>query len=403
MGIVKLPGDRYRLQVRRKGFPTVDKVFQTLEEAQAAHDSALARAQDPLDTADDMTIAQAWAKYQQSTEFEDKAPRTQGTEKGRIMPILERLGGYSLARLAANPRIVWQYVDDRKKDVSPRTRKKLSSTSIRLELAALSSVAAWAVKRQILMKNFVKDIQRPTQVKRKRRVPHIEQGAIELATRKEDVPMLAQAARFQLLLRYLGCRPGELSMMRRTDISFANKSATFRDTKYKGEDRLVHVTNPAIHLLNAQYAFALENAPDSKYLFSTQGRDNAWKPYNYAWGVTLLKEAGIVGKDFHPHAMRREYISRAIEGGIPYSTIRKQTGHHSTQAIEIYDEGLSTAPEIRKALDEHSKNVTMEMFVGLMLRQGLTMEQIEQFTAEMKGEKEKVKVFTFANGEQVKI
>jgi hypothetical protein len=92
----------------------------------------------------------------------------------------------------------------------------------------------------------------------------------------------------------------------------------------------------------------------------------------------LLKHNNVVEADFHAHAMRREFISRAIESSMNYATIRKQTGHHSTQAIEIYDEGLSTAPEIRAALDEHSSLIFKDINTGFMLSSGFSQEIINK-------------------------
>jgi integrase len=409
MGIKALGENRFRVQIRRKGFPAFDRVFPSRPEANAAMDAALANMKNPQGSAEDMTLSAAWETYRLSSDFHEKSNNTQKTEEGRIKAVLASLGWYSLANLAAHPRMVWNYLDERSRHVSEKTGCKLSRTSLRLELAALSSVAAWAVNRQLILRNFVNDVKRPGLSKRKRRVPPVEHGKLELAAQHVEEPKLAQAARFLLLLRFLGCRPGELAALLRADIRFGKRDLTFRDTKYKSEDRLVHSTELAMGLLNSQYYYALESVPESPYLFSTESRKKddtgnvIYRPYNYACGIKSLRSENIVGKDFHAHAMRREYISRAIESGLPYATIRKQTGHHSTQAIEIYDEGLSTAPEIRKALDEHEHSVDRERFEGLLEAYGMSKEAVQKIIVSLDGEKKSPISRGYANGESVSI
>ena len=80
--------------------------------------------------------------------------------------------------------------------------------------------------------------------------------------------------------------------------------------------------------------------------------------------------------------MRREFMLRAIEARIPYATIRKTTGHHSTRAIEIYDEGLAVAPDVRKVLGEHQARVSDEVLARHFEAMGLSPEQIEDMLLE---------------------
>jgi hypothetical protein len=118
------------------------------------------------------------------------------------------------------------------------------------------------------------------------------------------------------------------------------------------------------------------------YVFGTwSSRAKQWVPYNYAAGVNLLREHRIIDPDYAAHAGRREFISRAIESNMSYGTIKKQTGHQSTQALEIYDEGLSTAPEIRAELDQLARKVQNENLLGTFEALGLTAEQKIKYAA----------------------
>jgi hypothetical protein len=84
MSIIRLSDTRFRLQIRRKGFPKVDKVFASREEADMAEQAALAERREPLASGEEMTLSEAWDGYLGSAEFADKTLLTQKTESGRI-------------------------------------------------------------------------------------------------------------------------------------------------------------------------------------------------------------------------------------------------------------------------------------------------------------------------------
>ncbi|HUW28598.1 MAG TPA: site-specific integrase [Sulfuriferula sp.] len=408
MSVFEIGKDRYRVQVRRKGFPAYDQVFATRQLAEAAQARVMGEQKLVLKPGD-ITLNEAWERYRDSVDFSRKSASTQKTELTRIKPVLAVLAEYSLLALQDAPRLIYDYIDRRSKVVSQKTRQTISSSSLRLEIAALSAVAMWAQRRKYIIKNFVRDVARPGLAKRKRRVPPVELGKLELTAMNFDEPKLAEAARFLLLLRFLGCRPGELARLLNADIRFSKLDVTLKDTKFRHEDRLVHVTPNATKWLHAQFEHAMESAPDSPYLFSTRSRkkdddgNDVWVPYHYSNGIKMLRGEGVLAVDFHAHAMRREYISRAIESGLPYSTIRKQTGHHSTQAIEIYDEGLSTAPEIRDALDQHEKSLSLEQFGGLLEAYGFSKEAAQKILASHNVEKKSPITRGYANAESVSI
>ena len=389
MSILQLPSGKFRVQIRRKGYPKYDKVFATRDEAEAAQ-AAVNGEQKAVETPSEITLAECWSRYSQSQTFLQKADATRRTEAGRIKPVLAVLGQYSLLNLQNAPSVIYDYIDKRSTTISAKTKTLLKGTNIRLEIAALSSVIAFAKQRSIVQANFVRQIQRPAQSKKKRRVDGVEVAGLRSVALSDDA-RLAESARFALLLRYLGCRPGELARLLRADVSLAKSELTFRDTKYKKKDRLIHLTPSAISMLDTQVRYYREAGIDSPYLFSTPSKKGTkenpvYVHYNYESGIKALRKVGVIEQSFHAHAMRREYISKAIETGLPYSTIRKITGHHSTQAIEIYDEGLSTAPEIRAALDQHEHAISSDELIGMMRRAGASAEQIKAFKAAISGD-----------------
>ncbi len=405
MSVYQLENGRWRVQVRRKGFPALDAVFATKRDAnlrQAQFEAECAAAAKPAD----VTLRALWERYEASHEFQTKSEHTRKTEASRIKPVLDVLGAYALQRLEERPHLVYDFMDARAKAISPKTKRRLSPSSVRLEVSALSSVIGWAQRRRLVVSNFIKGITRPGQAKRTRRVPAVEQANLDMAVGQWSEPKLAEAARFALLLRRLGCRPGELAGVLRADLRMRDAELTFRDTKYKHQDRRIPLTQEALDLIDAQLRHAQYECAASPYLFSRRGvkdrEKEPWKSYGYSNAIKRLRDAGVVPQDFHAHAMRREFISRAIEAGMPYATIRKVTGHHSTQAIEIYDQGLAVAPDVRKALEEHQSKVSEELLLGQMEAMGLTPQQIESMLLRLRGQQKDAISFVYANGEEAR-
>lgn len=367
MSVTKLASGRWRLQIRRKTLK-VDELYDSQEAARAAEAVALGA---HADTGMGLTLRQLWLRYLDSEMFAEKAEHTQRTESRRILPVLEALGDCTPQELAAEPGPVYDYIESRRKVISKRTGTKLSNTTRRLELAALSSLIAYAKQRRIVRENFVSSISRPATGKRKRRVAPLEQGKLAAYARNSD-QAVAQSSRFLLLVRHLGCRPGELAELLRGDVDLVDSELLFRDTKNR-TDRRVHITSDAAALLHLQ----LLDVPEKcDYLFVTWSpKKKQYVSYNYSGGVKKLREWGVIAQDMHAHAGRREFVSRAIESGMPLLTIKKQTGHKSTQALEIYDEALSTAPELRAALDNLAARVKDENLLGALEAIGMTDEQ----------------------------
>ncbi len=368
---MRLASGKWRVQIRRKTL-SVDELFDTEDAARAAEAEALAM---HAETATGLTLRVLWTRYEQSMQFAKKATNTQKTERGRILPVLAELGGRTLGELEADPTPIYDYMDKRARHISTRTGRRISDDSIRLEVATLSALVKFCKQRKLVRENFVSAISRPGGEKRKRRVTPMEQGKLKLYATNSD-RVISKASRFLLLIRHLGCRPGELAELLAKDVNLDNREVLFRDTK-NGTDRRVHTTPEALGLLEWQ----LQAVPDgSPFLFSTWSPfKKQWVAYNYAHGVNVLRELEVIAEDMHAHAGRREFVSRAIEAGMPLLTIKKATGHKSTQALEIYDEGLSVAPDVRAQLDAHAARVKDENLIGELRAAGMTDEQLAVF------------------------
>ncbi len=363
MGIHALKTGKFRVQVRKKGLAPYDKVFDTLAEAEAAlaeRERLTSRAR-----AADSTLREVWDLFVSSTAWHNLAESTQSTYKQNVRPVLEELGDYSLAVLADNTEIVRRHFD-------ARTREGRANETVRLEIASLSAAVAFAKARGYISYNFVRQVDRPSVKRRVRRVAPVEKAGLQVAALSDRAA--AQHARFNLILGYVGCRPGELAKVLKADINLPRSEITFRGTKNR-RSRCVHLPSEAHGLVRTQFAISPAESP---YLFSRRTRAGAYAPYSYNNGHRQLKRNGVVDKTYHPHAMRREFISRAIEQSIPLTTLKHQTGHKSTQALEAYDEACATAPEVRAVFEAMTRTQKDDMLVAMAQQLGMSREDLER-------------------------
>lgn len=348
--LYKLDNGKFRVQIRRKGWPRYDKVFgsrKAAEEALKAQRKGLSAR--PLYSAATTTLQQAADEYFKSAIFRDKKPLTQRTERSKAKPVLAKLGGFALAHLADGQRIA-QYRDERFNRISKLTKRPPSATTVRLELAALAAIFEWCVEHKIFATKPTLGIRRPTGRPRKRRLETSEALKLEFLTNNSATnPVLREAGRFASILRELGCRPGELAALERAAVNVKKCTVEFPDTK-NNEPRKVHVSDKAAKLLVDQLEWGETHHQQSSYLFTTYTRRGAPRVYEYKSAVGWLRDAGIVMSDFHAHAMRRDYISVSLENGALHTDVMKQVGQRSFAALLVYDQAKSTHPEVRKRL-----------------------------------------------------
>ena len=72
MSVFEIAKGRYRVQVRRKGFPSFDQVFSTREQAEAAQARVLGE-QTVVLKPGDITLNEAWDRYRDSVDFSTKS------------------------------------------------------------------------------------------------------------------------------------------------------------------------------------------------------------------------------------------------------------------------------------------------------------------------------------------
>lgn len=385
MAITQLASGKWRVQIRRKELK-LDRVFDTKKEAIQAEAEALGKVK-PRENA--KTLANVWERYQQGLEFNSKKPSTQQTERVRSGPLLRELGKLEMKQLTASKAAISEYLAKRSKEKSTRTGKVPSGTSLRLELALFSTLCKFAEDMGISSGNPAREIRRkPKSQKRKRRVGEDEISSLEICLSDNRFWQVHEHCRFMMLLYHVGCRPGELASAKWKNVDLPDRTIAFEDTK-NGETRKAHLVESACLLIRDQIRHVQKKTEGlSCFLFSTLSKKTKeWKEFNYIQSVKTLKKYEIVKEDFHAHAMRREFVSRLIENETPLLSIKKQTGHKTVSAVEIYDEGLATSQQLRQSLDKEAER-TQELTMRAHLKSlGLSREQIEQVVAMSRNDK----------------
>jgi integrase len=408
---IELANGTYRVQIRKNGFPRVDKVFNSLKAAEKFEELEREKMATGLAALrPQMTFSEAIALYHKSSAFRQKKENTRKTELSRIKRALEALGEYSLENLANGQRVILFFdtlhdeklrIVEKKKDGTLAPKKNavrrdgdpdgtLRNESIRLEIAAVSAVMNWAVTMKILPYNPIKRITRPSDLARRRRLMRDEELAVltTAASAQHGADQRGQDARFIGLLRELGCRPFELASLLREDVDIENRAVRFRDTK-NGTDRTVHAVKGAVDLLSIQVLQSEIEDGVSPFVFTSYSRATLQPvAFRYRSAVDRLRRAGIVGIDFFASACRREYVSAAFEHGLSHEDIRKQSGHKSIKALEIYNVSNALHPDARARVDAEARRRAQERLEDIAAVFGVSMEDFKDLVAKKAQETE---------------
>jgi len=375
VAITQLVNGSWRVQIRRKELK-LDRVFDTKKEAVAAEAVALGKVK-PRETA--KTLSDVWEKYQQGLEFSSKKLSTQKTERVRSGPLLRELGGLEMKQLTESKAAISEYLAKRSREKSERTGKVLSGTSLRLELALFSTLCKFSEDMGISTGNPSRGIRkRPKTEVRRRRVGEDEIGELETWLSDKRGWQIHEHCRFMMLLFHIGCRPGELAGAKWKNVDLQDRSILFEDTK-NGDWRKAHLVEAACYLAADQIKHNKNKTKgESEYLFSTKSKKTGeWKEFNYTQSVKTLKKHEVLKADFHAHAMRREFVSRLIENEVPIMSIKKQTGHGTTAALEIYDQALATSQNLRNTLDKVAETQAEAAMRDDLKKSKLSRDQIE--------------------------
>jgi len=335
MASIEKRGDcQWRALVRRKGYPTQSKTFETRKESEA-----WARmVESEMDRgvfisrveAERTTLREALERY-----LEEVTPRKKGAAREQVR--IERwmdnhLSKRSLASLRGAD--FAKFRDDWRK-----TGK--AENTIRLELALISHLFETARKDWGMeaLANPVKSISLPGQSnKRERRLEADEENRIIAELRKGRNKFTAPAVEFAI---ETAMRQGEILKLVWADIDFKKRVAMLRDTK-NGENRSVPLSSRSITILSD-----IPRPIDGGRVFrvTQDGLIRSFSRAVTAARETYVNECKEKGKQTDPkllmdlrfHDLRHEATSRLFErGDFDMMEVAAITGHKTLHMLKRY-------------------------------------------------------------------
>jgi len=318
---------QFQAQIRRKGYPTQTKTFETKREAKAwinIIESEMTRGVfTDRREAEQTSLGEALARYKREvTALKRSAKR----EENRVTaweahPLARR----SLASLRSTDFAT--YRDERAKSVG--------GNSIRLELAVISHL--FTIARQewnIPIDNPIKHIRMPKLPPPRDRRPEGDEEARLIAACKAENHGIWLVTAVQLAIE-TGMREGELASLEWRQVNLEKKIARLEKTK-NGDSRGVPLSDRAVELLKQ-----LPRAINGRVLSVFGSGEALSRTFGHA-----RDKAGIV--DFHFHDLRHEAASR-LAPHMTVQTLAKVMGWKSIQmAMRYYN---PTDEELVRAVD----------------------------------------------------
>ena len=380
-----LPNGKWRIQVRRQSWPRIDEAH-FINEAQANVRAVELELRYGARPADARTLCEAWAEYIDSDTFMDKGDATQRSELCTSKHWLPRLGQLKLRDVDGSPQVFVQYRQERRKAKYRRgtTEQLYGPNQVRLELASISSLMNYSREQGWMQRNPLLGMKRPAKKAEERRISKLQQGRVLLAVVRKDLrDEDREAARYFALQQEFGARPGEMAKLAKDDVDLADKLLCFRGTK-TSPVRYVPLTVWQRDRLAEQLVWASVKEGDSPspYVWSTPGRDGAWRPYNYSGWWKTLRKLGVVEEASRPHDARHEHVSAAIENGIPADEIRLVTGHKSVQAFERYNHAKATAKRMRAKIEGRQEVLGQQKLEAMAAAMEVSAEALAVFIKE---------------------
>jgi integrase len=326
MASIKQRTSGYQAQVRRKGFPTLSRMFASRKDAEAwarmiESDMDRGTFLDRTE-AERTTLGELLKKYQKEISPRKRAGAIEVIRINRFLNN-EKLCSYKASALTGKLLSEWR--DKRLKEVS--------GSSVNRELNLLSHAINIARKEWgIHISNPVEYIQRPKNNQpRERRLQGDELkqllAELNLTDRNEQGHFMTGGTHnpwlkpLVLIAIETGMRQSELLSLTWHKVDLAKRTATLDQTK-NGSRRVVPLSNAAKTVLEA-----LPRSIDGK-VFPTS-REAVKRGFNRA-----VERAGI--PDLHFHDLRHEATSRLFEIGLNVMEVATITGHKTLSMLMRY-------------------------------------------------------------------
>lgn len=312
---------QWRARVRRTGYPTKTKTFDTKAEAEAwARD--IEGQMDKSIFVDRSLSERETFKDVIKAHLKNITPTHKGaeSEQMRLDKFIRdetELCAYAMANLRTEH--FEAYRDRRLKEVKPGTVSR--------ELNLLHSVIQHARRRLSLLENPISEVRRPKV--RDSRFSRLEEGEEEKLLTALDDCRNSYTKPAVILALETAMRRGELLSLNWDDVDLTKQTATLHDTK-NGDARIVPLSLRAIDVLNT-----LQKKRDKDKVVTLDRRV-------FPISVQSLKcswERGRKRADmehFNFHDLRHEAISRLFERGWDAIKVAAVSGHRNMQSLKRY-------------------------------------------------------------------
>jgi integrase len=260
-----------------------------------------------------MTVAELCDEY--SARDNGKKPATITSDKSRIkMHIKPKLGRYRIASLTS------EQVEDFMRSMPIGSQSRT--------VGLLGAIFSYAVKKKICASNPVQGVEKPTQVRRNRRLSDAEYAQFGAAIKGSSISDIF------LLLAVTGWRSSEAKNLKWEECDLERNIVTLGDTKTGVSVR--PLSSAAIGIIKRQKQNGVPYVFDYRH----------GKPIDalhYPW----LKLG--MAKDVSPHVLRHSFASLGADLGLGDSTIAGLIGHKQQSITSRYlhlDKALVSAANI---------------------------------------------------------
>ncbi|MDB5764202.1 MAG: site-specific integrase [Herminiimonas sp.] len=299
---------KWKVQVRKEGYPTQTRTFSLRADAIAWGNEVEAQMNRQAfagsTTTQTMTIQEMLDRYLREDSSKKASYKT---DISRAKALGNALGEFRVHTLPSTR--IAQYKADRLFYVSPQ------SVTHELNLLHRAYVIA-ANEWGIVLPNGIPRTKRPSLPRgRDRRVTPNEVGQLVANTQSCELKIIIQLA------VETGMRRSELLRMRWEHVSLTRCSVYLPHTK-TGKPRTVPLSSRAVHLLESM------NAAESGPLFNL-ALDSVTQAFKRA-----VKRAGL--GDLRFHDLRHEATSRLFERGLNVIEVARITGHKTLSMLDRY-------------------------------------------------------------------
>lgn len=232
------------------------------------------------------------------------------------------------------------YRDRRLEQLNPKTKKKISPATVRLEMSLLSHLY------DIALVEWGGCTENPVKLVRKPKTP---KGRDRRLSRKEENKILNYCTKYRN--QDLGCiiiialetamRQNEILTLTWNQVNLRSRIISLKNTK-NGTDRDVPLTMKAVSLLKTMDSKNKERL----FNYTNPGFKSVWRK--------MILDLGI--KDLHFHDLRHEAVSRLFEKGtLDMMEISSISGHKSLSMLKRYTHLEAT--KLVKKLDPKKSKV----------------------------------------------